>query len=111
MPNGNTAGAERQYRAMDGAVPNRDTEGANRRDYSAWDAGSNEYSAFPISAAPRVPKALYFAFLANIIAVNRILFIYCPVRIVLIACFVLMRISAACTSYRANAIPLSPYRV
>lgn len=34
MPNGNTAGAERQYRAMDGAVPNRDTEGANRRDYS-----------------------------------------------------------------------------
>ena len=29
-----TAGAERQYRAMDGAVPNRDTEGANRRDYS-----------------------------------------------------------------------------
>lgn len=39
MPNGNTAGAERQYRAMDGAVPNRDTEGANRRDYSLvlWD--------------------------------------------------------------------------
>ena len=34
MPNGNTAGAERQYRAMDGAVQNRDTEGANRRDYS-----------------------------------------------------------------------------
>lgn len=34
MPNGNTAGAERQYRAMDGAAPNRDTEGANRRDYS-----------------------------------------------------------------------------
>lgn len=37
MPNGNTAGAERQYRAMDGAVPNRDTEGANRRDYSKCD--------------------------------------------------------------------------
>lgn len=35
MPNGNTAGAERQYRAMDGAVPNRDIEGANKRDYSS----------------------------------------------------------------------------
>ena len=34
MPSGNTAGAERQYRAIDGAVPNRDTEGANKRDYS-----------------------------------------------------------------------------
>ena len=27
-----------QYRAMDGAVPNRDTEGANRRDYSMKDS-------------------------------------------------------------------------
>lgn len=43
MPNGNTAGAERQYRAMDGAVPNRDTEGANRRDYSV--------QSFPSEAA------------------------------------------------------------
>lgn len=34
MPNGNTAGAEWQYRTLDGAVPNRDIEGANKRDYS-----------------------------------------------------------------------------
>lgn len=44
MPNGNTAGAERQFRAMDGAVPNRDTEGANRRDYSPKGIGGSHAS-------------------------------------------------------------------
>ena len=56
MPNGNTAGAERQYRAMDGAVPNRDTEGANRRDYSrggtgrAWASRSSPRRSTSISS-------------------------------------------------------------
>lgn len=42
MPSGNTAGAERQYRAVAGAVPNRDVEGANARDYSG------SYPAAPV---------------------------------------------------------------